>query len=424
VVLVGYPILVALLVAVALQGEDRQPSVALVNLDGSGRTVRVGEERLSVDDYVARLEEDVEVLQTGPEAAERALEAGRVIAVLTLPAGFISDLQSGVRQPVLRLVTSRRSPIQADAITRRLQAAVFRLNQRLAATYVEQVLRLTDLVTRGGRIGVFGRSGEALGLGRSETLIEGLQRDLRARGLEAEARRLDPLLDFITATGENLDLARPAANAIASPIRLDVAAGPVGREPLSAFGFAAALLVSLGLVGVLLAAASLSSEREDNVLVRLGRGLVPPWALVLEKMAVAGTVCLGVGLVLLGAVDLLTSLTVGRWAAWLPALALAGLAFGAFGVLVGAAARETRSALLAALMLALPLLFVGLVPGSDAASAASQVLPFGPAFDAFQGLLVEPDLPSDLAATLGRLALVGAVLAAAASVVLARRSRE
>ncbi|MDX6644872.1 MAG: hypothetical protein QOK40_599, partial [Miltoncostaeaceae bacterium] len=59
IVLVGYPVLVATLVTLALQGGERKPSVAFVNLDQSGRTVRVGDRFFSVDDYVKRLAEEV-----------------------------------------------------------------------------------------------------------------------------------------------------------------------------------------------------------------------------------------------------------------------------------------------------------------------------------------------------------------------------
>jgi hypothetical protein len=86
--------------------------------------------------------------------------------------------------------------------------------------------------------------------------------------------------------------------------------------------------VSVGLVGVLIAASALSSEREDNALVRLGRGLVSPGALVAEKIVFAAIACLVVGLVLLGAVAAFTSLAIGRWPLWLGTLAFAGLGFG------------------------------------------------------------------------------------------------
>lgn len=420
-VLVVYPVLVALLVTAALQSDDRRPAVAVVVQDTSGRTVAVGDQRLGVDDYVARLAEDVDVRRLDAAAAQDALDAGRVTAVLTIPEGFITDLQSGVRQPVLTLDASRRTPIEADQVVRNLESAVYRLNQRLAEGYVDQVLRLVDLVQNGGELGAFGRSTSALGLVRSRGVVVDLQRRLRAEGQAAAAAELDPILAFIDTTQRNLDLARPAANAIRAPIDLAVTEAPAGREPLSAFGFAGALLVSLGLVGILLGAATMASEREDNVLVRLRRGLVSSWTLVAQKMVFVAVACLVVGLVLLGGVALLTSLEVGRWALWPVALALAGLAFGALGALAGAVARETRTALLVALMVALPLIALALLPGVSAAAAVSALVPFGPAFDAFQTLLVEPSVAGgELALTLAHLALLGAVFGAAAALVVRR----
>jgi ABC-2 type transport system permease protein len=422
-VLVVYPLLVALLVALALQSDERKPDVGLVVLDTSGRSVAVGDRRLSIDDYVERLSDDVNVRELSPEAARTALDDGRVAAVLTIPEGFIADLQSGVRPPALELTASRRSPIQSDAIERRLEAAVFRLNQSLATGYVEQVLRLVDLVVDGGEIGIFGRSGDALGLHRSRRLVREVQAQLREAGQGAAAARLAPLLNFIAETENNLDLARPAANAIRSPIEIEVSESTEGREPLSAFGFAGALLVSLGLAGVLLAAAAMASEREDHALARLRRGLIASPALVAEKMAFTASACLIVGLLLLGGVALFTSLAVGRWGLWLVALVLSGLAFAALGVLAGALARETRTALLVALMLALPLLALGLLPDADVAHAISQAVPFGPAFDAFQTLLVEPSLPGgDLALDFGHLALLAAVFGGLATWGVSRRA--
>lgn len=424
VLLVGYPLLVALLVALALQSGDRKPAVALVNLDTSGRTVQVGDQRVGVEEYAARLAKDVDLKRLDPRAAQEALDGGRVSAILTIPRNFITDLQAGgVRPPVVTLVTSRRDAIQSNAITQRLESAVFRLNQQLATAYVAQVLQLVRLVTRGGEISLFGRSGYSLGLKRTTQVLDQLRREAVARGDRATVARLDPLINFVVETGNNLELAGSAANALRNPIKLRVSAAAPGREPLSAFGFAGALLVSLALVGVLLAAAALSSEREDNALVRLSRGLVSPGALIGEKMAFAAAACVVVGLVLLGAVALFTSLAVGRWGLWLLTLCLAGLAFAAFGVLVGALARETRTALLAGFMLALPLLFLGLVPGNDVAHAVSQLFAFGPAFDAFQTLLVEPSVPADLALRLGQLALVAAVFGAIAALALRHRTR-
>ncbi len=421
-VLIGYPIVIALLLSIALSGGDRRPAVAFVNLDAtSGRTVQVGDERLSIDDYATRLEDDVDLVRLDAAQAEEALADGRVSAVLTVPAGFIADLQSGLRPPVLRLATNPRSPIEAQAIERNLESAVFRLNQALATAYVTQVLDLVDLIQDGGTVGIFGRSGTLLGLGQSDRELRRVQAQLRRDGQGALADRLDPLRDYITGVGSNLELAKPAAQAIASPIRLEIREGAPGREPLSALGIAGALVVGIGLVGVLLAAALLSAEREDHVLSRLGRGLAGAGTIVAQKALLAAIACTVVGFVLLGVVALTTSVAVGRWLLWLPALLLAGLASGAFGLLIGALARETRTALLAGLMLALPLAVIALIPGNDIAYWASALAGFGPAARTFQGLLVDPQVSSATYAGMGVLAVVALVYGVAAGVVLRRR---
>lgn len=421
-VLVGYPIVIALLLAIALSGGDRRPSIAFVNLDAaSGRTVQVGDERLSVDDYATRLEDDVDLVRLDPAQAEEALAAGRVSAVLTVPRGFIADLQSGLKPPVLQLATNPRSPIEAQSIERNLEAAVFRLNQALATAYVAQVLNLVDLIQDGGTVGIFGRSGTLLGLAQSDTVLTQVQRQLRRDGRAGLAKRLDPLRDYIQGVGSNLELAKPAAQAIASPIKLEVREGPKGREPLSALGIAGALVVGIGLVGVLLAAALLSAEREDHVLSRLGRGLAGAGTIITQKAVLTALACTIVGFVLLGVVALTTSVAVGRWLLWLPALLLAGLASGAFGLLVGALARETRTALLAGLMIALPLAVISLIPGNDIAYWASALAGFGPATRTFQGLLVDPEVTSSTYTGMGILAVVALVYGVAARVALGRR---
>ncbi len=423
VMLIGYPLIVAALVALALQGGERRPAVAFVNNDQSNRTVKVGDRRLGVAEYEERLAQEVDLKRMDSLAAAEALAAGRVAAVITLPEGFISDLQSGIRPPVVTVQPSNRSPIEAQSISRRLESSIYRLNQDLAQTYIQQTLDLVRIVVQGGEVAVFSRTGTVLGLEKSDVLVRELQRDLRAAGQEELAASMDPLLHFIVEAKVNLDLADVAATAIGNPIQLRMPPPPTGREPLSGFGLSGALLVSLALVGVLLGAAGLSSEREENTLVRLRRGLVRLEALVFEKIAFGAILCLVIGTVLLAAVALTTSLAIGRWAYWPAAFIAAGLAFASFGVLVGALARETRTALLAALMLALPLIFLGLFTQSGAASAISEVVPFGPSFRVFQTLIVEPTVDSGrFWMRIGQLLLLATVFGVAGSIALRRKS--
>lgn len=420
VLLLGYPLLIALLAAAALQGQGHEPTIAVVNLDTSGQTVRVAGRQLSVDDYVDQLGTQVQVERMTAAEARSQLDAGRVEAVLTVPVGFIADLKSGLVPPTLQLATSRRSPIEADAVAHQLQSAVYQFDQSLAQTYVNQILKLADLIVDGGKVGLFGRQGHVIGLARTRQIVTQARDQAQEHGQVQLAADLDSVLAFINATQSNLGLAAPAASAIASPIRLEITQAEHGREPLSAFGVAAALLASLALVGVLLSAGGIAAEREERTLRRLRRGLVSLPAIVIEKVLFSALACLALGLVLLAAVAELTDLEVGRWVAWVPILTLAGASFGAFGVLIGAIARETRTALLAALTLTLPLVFIGLIPGS-LVSLISRVVPFGPGFRLFQTLLVEPTITGIWTDVL-TLCLLTALCAGAAALVLERSS--
>jgi hypothetical protein len=69
------------------------------------------------------------------------------------------------------------------------------------------------------------------------------------------------------------------------------------------------------------------------------------------------------------------------------------VAFGAFGALVGALARESRTAVLVAFLAALPLVLLGLVPESAARPAwwAAHSFPFSHAVDFFQAALYDTD---------------------------------
>jgi len=420
-ILIGYPVIIAILLALALSGGDRRPSVAFVNLDQGGRTVLVGNERLSVDDYAAKIEQDVDLRRLAAADAQQALSDGKVSAILTIPDGFVGDLQSGIRSPVITLQTNPRNPIEAQAIERNMEAAVFRLNQALATAYVDQVLNLVKLVQEGGNVQIFGRSGKLEGLASSAKVLRQVERELIKAKQPALAERLATLNDFIAGVNTNLDLAKPAAKSIASPIRLDIQSGAPGREPLSALGIAAALVVGLGLLGVLLSAALLSAEREDGVLSRLGRGLVGPGTIITQKAVLSALATLVVGMVLLGVVAVTTSVSVGRWAIWVLALVVAGLAFGAFGLLIGALARETRTALLAALMITLPLAVIALIPGNDIAFWVSAAAGFGPAARVFQELLVDPTVTGGLWAGIGLLAGIALVYGVVARIALGRR---
>lgn len=425
--LVLYPLLVSALAVTAFQAGDRTPRLAIVNLDVAGRTVQVGEERLSVDDYIARIGADAHLIPLDPRAATDALAQGRIDGIVTIPRGFVADLQSGLRAPTVTLTTGTRSPFTAEALERRLRAEVFRLNQALARGYVDQVMGLVDIVINGGRLGLFGRSADALGLVASRERVRDIQHDLRAKGDAPTARRLEPLIHFIDQTKANLDLAGPAAGVIRAPIELraetDSGHSTGGQRLLTTFGLAAALLVILGLAALLLGAAGIASEQDDNVLQRLTRGLAPAPVIVVAKVALVAVLVALAGLVVLGGLALGGLVEVGHWWLWPPVLILFGAACGALGCLIGSLARDGRAALLVTFMVSVPLIALPLLPGALAERSASLV-PSGPAFTLLRNLLWQPSLnAASVLAAIGALVVMTALAGALAAVAIGRRAR-
>jgi len=78
---------------------------------------------------------------------------------------------------------------------------------------------------------------------------------------------------------------------------------------------------------------------------------------------------------------------------WPVAVLLGGFAFAGLGVLIGTLTRDARAATLAAVLLAVPLAVVALIPrqvlggGAKFVDLINDVLPFGPTRDAISGAL-------------------------------------
>ena len=159
------------------------------------------------------------------------------------------------------------------------------------------------------------------------------------------------------------------------------------KTPLDQFAVSVAATLSLMLVTVLLAAGLLALEREEGVFARLAR-LVSPTSLLTEKIVLAALAALVVTLLQLAVLR-----RVRRARARSPlALAAGALAFAALGTALGALAREVRVASLLAVLLALPLAFLALIPSGavsaglyDALNVVSGAFPFKPTLRALDG---------------------------------------
>ena len=416
-VLVAYPLVVAALVGLVAGFANAKPRVALVDLDGLPRTVVIGGERFDVSRTIDRASREVELVRLDEDEARRQLATGEVVATVTVPQGFIADLRGMARSPQLLLETTRGG--LAPRVTQQVQALVYALNQELQASYIAANLEYIRLILEGGHGTFLGRDFELLGLRGTEQVLDELPR----------GPRLDRIREFVRVAELALDQTDDALRTTANPIELEQAPERGRTWVLSAQVQAYALAVTLTFLTLLLSAGALAAERDENVLGRLARSLVRLGELVAAKVALAAAVALVLGLAIALAFGIAIEagdVTGGEPWARLPllaaALALAGASLGALGCLLGALAREARTASLVALLVVLPVVFLGLVPRElvPAAGWISDALPFAHAVRLFASALYDASPWGTVAVEAAWLAALGLGFGAAARVGLRR----
>ncbi len=339
-VLIAYPLLVAGLVGLVAGYGSSKPRVALVDEDHLPPVVTVGGHHFRIRDAIDQVSKNVHLVRMDPEEARHALATGRVVATLTVPPGFLADLKSGLQSPSLVYQTTRGGI--STRVTQQVQALVYGLNLQLQKAYVQTDLGYVQLIVRGGTATFGGLRYDVLGLSRMQKLLGQLPATPQRKRIAEFARIAGVAL---TQTGNLLA-------STANPIKLQRAHERSRSSLLSAQVQAYALALTITFLALLLAAGAIASERDENAIGRLARGL--------EAGGVVG----------------------GEPWARLPLLAvglvLAGAALGALGALLGALARETRSASLVAVLVVMPVVFLGLVPPEVAPVAGwlSNGLPF------------------------------------------------
>jgi hypothetical protein len=301
-----------------------------------------------------------------------------------------------------------------------MQALVYQLNRILQKRYIATNLAYIELLAKGGKGNFVGNEFDVIGLGKAVAYLEELE------GTTTDPRALEVIRElqiFVREVTLAVDETGSALQSVANPIELQTESGGGRTWLLSAQVQAYAFALSLAFVCVLLAAAAIASERDENVLGRLARGLVRLGELVVAKIALATALALALGIalaVVFGIVIEAADLTGGqpwrRLPLLLAGLLLAGAAFGAFGVLVGVIAREARTASLVGFLVALPLVLLGLLPEgtSTVAGGISAAFPLAHAVDFFEAALYDADPWRRIGREAAWLAGLGAAFGAAA----------
>jgi hypothetical protein len=429
VLLVAYPVLIAVLVGFAISPESSKPRVAFLNEIPSDSRVTVGGAQLpaiGVEDRICRRVDCIRVEDRGEALDE--VSSGDALAALILPPDLVTQINSlstptpGV--PKVEVLVNEENPIKAAAVNDRISTLLAEANLLVAKRIAGEGSRFIDLLVNGGDFEVVGQAIEILGLKETAKILETVRPALPAGPLRDS---LDRVIRFASLSGENLDLAAPLLDRLTQPIEVDKVVVEGSSPPLDIFAIAVAATLTLAFVTVLLVAGSLALEREENAFPRLTRSLVSPTALLGEKVVLGIGVGLAVTLLLLGGLQAFVPLQWSRIGLWLAAILAGGAALGAAGAALGAAAREVRAVSLLAFMVTLPIAFLSLVPSGavgkgvyDAIGVVVAVFPFKPALDAMTAAL-DPAGPS-IGGPLVHLAILTAAYALIARFALRRFS--
>jgi ABC-2 type transport system permease protein len=384
-VLVAYPLVIALLIGLTAAYANAKPRVALVDQEGIPHRVTVSGQSFDIDALIHEVGKNVELDRMSEGQASSQLASGRVAAVITVPAGFVAQLRS-LASPHLTLATGTGGI--TPRVRQQMQALVYNLNLHLQKAFIDADIQYVDLLLHGGKGHVLGRSFSIIGLDGTERLLAQLP----------PSPQKAKIADFVHDAAVALALTNNAIRATASPILLDEESGRGRTSTLSAQVQAYGLAITITFLGVLLAAGALAAERDENAIGRLVRGLVGLGQLVAAKVALAVVVALGLGLaILVGFGIAVEAGDVAGGQPWqrvplvLLGVALAGASVGAVGALIGAVARESRTASLVGVLVVLPIVFLGLIPREIVPVAAwiSDVFPFAHAQRLFASALYD-----------------------------------
>jgi hypothetical protein len=425
-VLIAYPLVLSLLVGGVLGGQGARPRVAFVNEDDIPNIVHIGDRTFDFGRIVRTAGKQVQLVNLSLPRARAALDDGDVVAVIVVPRGFVAELSTLIASPTVELLTNRNA--YEERILRETQAFVYTLNTEVQTEYIRSNSHFLDVLVKGGTASALGRTYHVLGLNATRDRIQAVESGLPASS--PARRQLDSVTAFAGQASAALGLAHQALAATAHPISLEQTSTRGRSYLLGSQVQSYGLAISLAFVTLLLGAAVLTLERDENVLARLLRSGTRPAVLLAEKIVLCAIVGCSLGLLLALGFGVAAEVS-SSGAAWaripllLVPLAAAGAAFGALGCAVGAAARDLRASSLVGVALVTPIVLVGLVPRqvSPLAADVSELLPFAPAARAFGGALFAAAPLSTALAGSAHLVLLTIVLGGASLALFTRFAR-
>ena len=392
--LIIYPVAIALLIGFALSSGPEKPSLAFLSkIPPSQQQIKLGDQTIDIKTYTDKLFGSVERIDVeNREQALQQVRSGKALAGLIIPPNFVTQLSNGGFDSASIEVIYNGDALKQSFVRSTVSSKLAEADAALAREITQVAGGYIDTIANGGKINIVGAEFDLIGLAKANTLLLSALR--LARGDQALRDKIKPVQNFAALGVANVDRFKDVLKTVERPVQVQETILSGRRTPLDTFAVALAVAVSLMFVCVLLASGLLALEREENTFSRLARGLVPGWLLLIGKIVLAAVCAFVVTFAMLLGISLFVPLDYERMPLWIVALACSSLAFATLGVAIGSLAREVRAASLLALMLALPLAFLALVPSGGVSPALYDVIrvisaafPFKPALDAIDSAI-------------------------------------
>lgn len=385
IMLMAYPVVVAVLMGLAIGRPQTQPQIVIVNeVPKSERVVKLGGSSFDLDKLVGALYENVDARTvTTTKEAVGAVRSGDAVAAVVIPADIVEQLTGGTAQGAIKAYYDSSNAVRKSYVETTINGVLASTNRQLTATFRDQTLEILHALVKGGKFDGLGGKSEILGLADGQKLLNRLAAYAPAED-RADVRRLAQTTQL---SQIGIAFADDLLKRIGEPIRIE--RQPIGvLSSIPSLAVSVAATISMMFVALLLGSGTLALEQEDRMLSRLLRGLLSRWTIVAEKCTLAAICAAAVGLMMLLGFSLFLDIRWDRAWIWIPAILLSSFGLAAAGVAIGASLRDVRAASLVAFMIGLPLAAAALVPADAVGSVLGAVIvgvsalfPFKPAFD-------------------------------------------
>src|SRR5690349_8225574 len=206
VLLIAYPIAIAVLIGFALSRDPETPKVAIVNQVPTDTPFSVGGENFDVQQVKDELCARIDCISVdSPDEAREMVADGDALGALILPADLVEKLQSlgtlNPEEPTVQIYVNEEDPVKGQLVDDRINTLLGQANLKISQQVSDVSNQYLDILLRGGDFTLFGEGLKILGLQRSSEILKQVRSDLPPGS--AELKSLDEVIRFSDLAIEN-----------------------------------------------------------------------------------------------------------------------------------------------------------------------------------------------------------------------------